>query len=80
MTKASLDISDNLDPRVREALNNALAPYNASYFVGLSVDAALARIKQWDRDQHNGARMAGVVAPHSRESFYLTPRPRKRRR
>ena len=79
MTADSLDISDRLEKIVREALNNALAPYHAKHFVGMSPEAAIARISEWDRDQHRGARMAGVVAPIGSQTFRLTPKRQRRR-
>jgi len=79
MSKESLEISDLLHPRVREALDNALAPYHAKHFVGLPVETALARIKQWDMEQHRGARMVGVVASIGSQSFRLTPKRQRRR-
>jgi len=80
MTAASLEISDQLDHRVREALNNALAPYNAKHFVGISIEAALCKIAQWDREQHQGAVLHNVVprVTQTYQPFYLVPK-RKRR-
>jgi len=79
MTAESLDISDRLEKIVREALNNALAPYHAKHFVGLTPEAAIARIDRWDKDQHRGARMAGVVAPVGSLPFRITPKRQRRR-
>lgn len=73
MTKESLEISDRLDPRVRATLAYALSPFNAKHFVGMDVDRAIAKIKEWDRDQHRGAVMAGVVPSVQGKSFELKP-------
>ncbi len=80
MTAASLEISDQLDQRVRLALNNALAPYNAKHFVGISVESALCKIAQWEREQHQGAVRHNVVplVTKTYQPFRLVPK-RKRR-
>jgi hypothetical protein len=80
MTKESLEISDRLDPRVREALTNALSPFNAKHFVGMSVEQALCTIAKWDKEQHDGAVMHKVVPriTSTYQPFKLTARRTRR--